>query len=337
MPGSTICNMTTVKIITGFLGAGKTTTLNNILKTIPEERNVAVVVNEFAVIGVDGKMLTQDGVEIKQLSNGCVCCTKKTELRETLRHLMKNYDPELILIETSGVASIEPLLQTVKDVGASFGGIITVVDSKRFADSSGFGKIAKKQIMLSSLVVINKIDLVSDTLLEYLGHSVHRLNPIAKMMLSEQGSLYFSDIDELPSVALPQPRTSAFKTMLGTLFPAWALDDSSKHIKKSGVNSVSYETTQPLDRNKFDKFIDNLPRSIYRAKGFVHFLGDEQPYRFQYASGMIAIEEDETENSQIVLIGKMSFLDRLRWISKLKQLHASDKKADIENAARLLR
>ena len=314
--------MTKVIVLTGYLGAGKTTALNNILRTVPQGRKVGVIVNEFAVIGVDGRMIQKDGVEVKQLSNGCVCCSKKRELSENISFLMKEYDPELILVETSGVASIEPFSEIIESAGAELSAIVTMVDAKRFEDSTGFGPVALKQIQYSSLIAVNKKDLVSEHMLDYALKHIGRLNPHAKLTKTQQGNLSFEDIaSDLPLIKIPAPEKSKVPEILNSLFPAWFSDESSKHLMKNPVSSISYKTEKGLDRRKFDEFVNSLPRSMSRAKGFANFLGDDRTYRFQYASGLVTMEPNEKkEATQLVLIGRMSLLERLRYLKKLNSL-----------------
>ena len=322
---------TKVVVLTGYLGAGKTTTLNNILKTVPEGKKVGVIVNEFAVIGVDGRMVEKDGVEVKQLSNGCVCCSKKQELRENISFLIKEYQPEIILVETSGVASIEPFSELVEEAGAELSAVVTVVDAKRFEHSSGFGPVALKQIQHSSLIAVNKKDLVSKHMMDYAVSHIKRLNPVAKMMETKNGVLSFKDIaSELPSVSMPAPEKSKKEILLSSLFPAWFGDSSSKHLAKSGFGSVSYRTGGRLDRAKFDEFVNSLPRSMSRAKGFANFHDDDKTYRFQYASGLVTVEPNEKkEVTQLVLIGRLSLLEKFIYCKKLSSLSRTASRRDL--------
>ena len=324
-------NVTKVIVLTGYLGAGKTTALNNILKTVPPERKIGVIVNEFAAIGVDGKMIQKDGIEVKQLSNGCVCCSKKRELSENVSFLMKEYNPELILVETSGVASIEPFSEIIERAGAELSAIVTVVDAKRFEHSSGFGPVALKQIQYSSLVAVNKKDLVSEHMLDYTLKHIGRVNPHAKLVKTQNGNLSFEDVaSDLPLMKIPVPEKSKTSKILNSLLPAWFSDESSKHLIKNPVSSISYKTEKSLDRRRFDEFVNSLPRSMSRAKGFANFGKDDKTYRFQYASGLVTIEpEEKKESTQLVLIGKLSFLERLRYLKKLNSLSSGTSSKEI--------
>lgn len=205
----TIASRVPVTIITGFLGAGKTTLLRNLLQRAAGHR-IAVVVNEFGSLGIDGEILRGCGVEgckeddIVELTNGCLCCTVADDFLPTMEALLDRADPpEHVVIETSGLALPKPLLKafgwpTVRN-RMTVDGVITVVDAPavstgRFADDpeaiaqqraadpsldhdNPLAEVFEDQINAADLVVLNKTDLLDADALARVEDDIRRTAP----------------------------------------------------------------------------------------------------------------------------------------------------------------
>ncbi len=314
--------MTEILILTGYLGAGKTTTLTNILKTVPPQKKIAVVINEFAAIGIDGKIVSQDGMEVKELSNGCVCCSKGRELKDTLRLLKDKHSPELIILETTGVASIEPILRIADETGIPVRGVVTLIDAHRLLNSNGFGKVSQKQLKLSSVAIINKADLVTPEKAVCFVNRTKFINPKLNVIVASFGRVSFKQISNIPRFTFTIAQHNLAVRALKAFFPGLGMDDASRHLSRSGIKSVSFETATAIDRNRFDVFIAHLPKSTQRAKAILHFAGEAQPQLFQYASGLISLEPhlEKTKKSSIVIIGKFSQIRRFTLLQQLRKL-----------------
>src|SRR6266702_8217659 len=153
-----------VTIVTGFLGAGKTTLVRRFLET-PEGRGTAVVVNEFGSEGIDDALLRESSDEVTLLGNGCLCCNTRTDLQNTLRRLVADRDrgkiPHFgrVLIETSGLADLSPILQTFstdRALGGEFAieVVLTVVDAVASLKNLAKAPEARKQAILADRIVI---------------------------------------------------------------------------------------------------------------------------------------------------------------------------------------
>src|SRR5712675_3370649 len=158
-----------VTVVTGFLGAGKTTLIRELLAR-PEGANTAVVVNEFGEIGIDRALLRSSSDTTVLLGNGCVCCNVRTDLQETLRELFADRARgavpsfERVVIETSGLADPGPVLQTFatdRALGREFHlqALVSVVDAVGGEDNLERMPEAKKQVALADRIVVTKIDL----------------------------------------------------------------------------------------------------------------------------------------------------------------------------------
>ena len=156
-------------IVTGFLGAGKTTLVRRFLET-PEGRGTALIVNEFGSEGIDDALLRESTDEVTLLGNGCLCCNTRTDLQNALRRLVADRDrgkiPHFgrVLIETSGLADMSPILQTFstdRALGGEFAieVVLTVVDAVNGLKNLEKAPEARKQAILADRIVISKTDL----------------------------------------------------------------------------------------------------------------------------------------------------------------------------------
>src|SRR5690349_22612312 len=161
-----------VTVVTGFLGAGKTTLIRELL-TRPEGANTAVVVNEFGEVGIDDALLRSSSDATVLLGNGCLCCAVRTDLQETLRTLFaergRGAAPsfERVIIETSGLADPGPVLQTLASDRAlgdvyHLQGLVAVVDAPGGAGNLDQAPEARQQVALADRIVLTKIDLAGN-------------------------------------------------------------------------------------------------------------------------------------------------------------------------------
>ncbi|MEO1290978.1 MAG: GTP-binding protein, partial [Chloroflexota bacterium] len=183
-----------ITILTGFLGAGKTTLLNHILHS-DHGMKIAVLVNDFGAINVDAQLIVGIEGEMVTLSNGCICCTIRGDLlRETLQLLTRDDPPEYILIEASGVSDPISVALTfrVPEVMpmVKLDGVITVVDAEQFLNLEGENQwLGLAQVGFADIVVLSKVDLVTDTYREMVKTRIREISPDARIIEGLHGQV----------------------------------------------------------------------------------------------------------------------------------------------------
>ncbi|MGY5809816.1 CobW family GTP-binding protein [Rhizobium sp. LEGMi198b] len=181
-----------VSILTGFLGAGKSTLLNRILKD-PEMRDAAVIINEFGDVGIDHLLVESSGDSIIELSDGCLCCTVRGELVDTLANLMDAMQTgriqplKRVVVETTGLADPAPVMQSIMGnpiIAANFDldGVITIVDAVNGLQTLDNHEEARKQVTVADRLIVSKTGLEGAASIDMLESRLRALNPRAQIL-----------------------------------------------------------------------------------------------------------------------------------------------------------
>jgi len=180
-----------VNIITGMLGAGKTTTIQSLLSQRPAEERWAVLVNEFGNIGIDGALIEGQGIEVREVPGGCICCTAALTLRTTLTEMLRKIPMDRLLIEPTGIGHPTGIVDTLRDEwlrdAINLENIITVVDPAGFdAERLEKSPIYRDQLQLADVVLINKTDTVDEARLQEIEAWLGGLYPSKQQVLRTQ-------------------------------------------------------------------------------------------------------------------------------------------------------
>ncbi len=318
----------TVDIITGFLGSGKTTLLKQVLARGMGDKKVAVIVNEIGEIGIDGRAIECMNVEqMIELDNGCICCTVNYQFGMAVRSIIETVDPHLLVIETTGLANPYPLAEEIRNTGLRLDAIVTVVDAANLDRSMKEAEVVRDQIDAADFIVMNKTDLVTPRELKKAEKRVRRMNGRALMLETTYGAL--------DSEVLFATSASTHRERLEREAAHTCGDDcdherhghgatGKSHLDTDAISAFSFESTLPLDRDRFERMLRRLPGSVYRAKGMVHFKGEGWPSLFNYTCGRYDFDWcplplSDAFKSQGVFIGKEIARERKGILGKLEK------------------
>jgi G3E family GTPase len=183
--------MTKVNVISGFLGAGKTTLIQKLLKDVFHDQKVVLVENEFGEIGIDGGFLQDAGIIVNEVNGGCICCTLQGDFQKALAKVRDTYQPDHILIEPSGVGKLSDILAIVKSVeGLDLDSYSTVVDAKRCKIyHKNFKEFFDDQIATASCVILSRTQMIDETKLQEDLDIIHALNPKVRVITTPWNDL----------------------------------------------------------------------------------------------------------------------------------------------------
>lgn len=346
-----------VTILTGYLGAGKTTLINHVLNN-QEGYKVAVIVNDIGEVNIDAKLIGKGGVvaenddSLVPLSNGCICCTLKVDLMKQIVELVKSGKFDYILIEASGICEPMPIVQTLtvlSDETGSYGipklcrldNVVTVVDAMRLATEFGCGENLVKenideedienlliqQIEFCNTIILNKVDDVEPEELNRVRKIIKTLQPKARIIETNYGKVEVKDIIDAKAFDFEEAASSA----------GWVQElekdveeeeehhheydhhDHEEHehhheeehdhehseghhhhhhhhhdegeAEEYGIGTFVYYRRKPLDRDAFEVFANNFPKSVIRCKGLIWFADTpNESYIFEQAGKQIQAE-----------------------------------------------
>ncbi len=247
---------------------------------------VVVLVNDFGAAGIDGEIYSAGGIESIELPSGCVCCTLKFDLITTIGKIMKEFAPEHLVIEPSGVASPSGVLEALESAGAGPACVIGIVDATEFTElyeSGMYGGFFEDQIVNSDVILLNKTDLAEGEKTADAIRIVESINPRAMLFRTV-------------SAVIEEPLTG--------VTPGRRTKSTAPHFH---FDTVSVRLRQGLGLEFVTKFFGDLAGGVYgqviRAKALVQT--DQGPYRFETAFGNMDIAPfaKDIEDSRIVIIG----------------------------------
>ena len=353
--------LTPITLLTGYLGAGKTTLMNHVLNN-QDGYKVAVIVNDIGEVNIDAKLISDGGFiqekdngKVVPLSNGCICCTLKEDLMQQIIDILKTRKFDYIMIEASGICEPLPIAQTITIFSNSMeqyglpkmcrlDNVVTVVDSMRLATEFGCGENLVKddideedienllieQIEFCNVIVLNKVDDVTEEQLNTVKAVIRKLQPNAKIIETNYAKV---DVGEIMN-------TNNFDFEKITSSAGWIQelendgnqedndeyesehdhDHEHKHNHKHedehdhnhehghhhhhhnhdegeaeeyGISTFVYTSRKPFDFSKFEKYInESFPKSVIRCKGLVWFKSDyDMSYLFEQAGKQFKVSE----------------------------------------------
>ena len=312
---------TPVLLLTGYLGSGKTTLVNRILSNRQGIR-FAVIVNDIGEVNIDASLIQQGGVVKQQddslvaLQNGCICCTLKMDLVNQLRDLIKAGSFDYIVIEASGICEPVPIAQTICSIAGmppeytKYGiprldCIVSVVDALRLRDEFACAKdltrdniddedienLIIQQIEFCDIILLNKVDQVTEEELRQIKAVVRAIQPTAKVVECTYADVPLQQI----------LNTNSFNFDKASLSAAWIKElgkpvedeEESEEEEEYGIGTFVYYRRRPFDINKFDRFvIKHWPENVIRTKGICWFDdNNDMSYLFEQSGRQKQLKE----------------------------------------------
>ena len=298
-----------VTVITGYLGSGKTTLLNHIL-TGQLGRKVAVIVNEFGEVGIDGQLIVQDSDEqLIEFNNGCLCCTVRGDLIDTITKLQERAgELDAIIIETTGLADPAPVASTFfvsEEIRAStrLDSFVTVVDVVNLEKNLAQSVEAQEQVAFADIVLVNKVDLATEEAVARVERIVRSLNPLATIHRTKQGVIDLALI----------LNSNAFQLEAKLQVDPEFLGDH-EHEHDPAIASFVLRESRPIDMNRFMSWITPLLQEqgdrVLRTKGVFNAHSFNERVVFQSVRMLTTMsrfnlwEEGVVRQTEFVVIGR---------------------------------
>lgn len=295
-----------ILLITGFLGSGKTTFINWLLKSSPTV-HISVVLNEFGDVALESQFIEEKNAFVAELSNGCMCCVAKSDIPHII-HLILDKAPqtEYILIEASGLSDPDPIRQvlTTSEVSTRVYLHVTIclIDILNFEESQKEYAIVSAQLSDANVLLVSKIDKTNN-------NKISQTQKILCNMLPGV-PLYLFDLQLSPKLFL-QKSTDSMSHNNSARIKGERSDTSIPAHTHEHINKYIYKTQYPLSFSKYESFIAHLPTGIIRVKGVAYMIdekGTKQKLLSQYVNGVHEFHIEnwgkETPSTVILFIGK---------------------------------
>ncbi len=278
-----------ITVVTGYLGAGKTTLLKKLLEhATAAGLRMAIVMNEFGEVGIDGAVLKGKAVDIVELAGGCVCCSMTGEFEAALSELAEKAKPQHVVVETTGVAEPDAIVVDLQSLaGFRLDAVVTVADADALNRFPTIGHTGTVQLEMADVILLNKADLLSKEELETVKDGVRKINGRAAI------------VETVKCDADPQ-------LVLGLNAPARAALPKGRHgaHDHAAIESFKVVLDGEVSELALTDFANGLPPQVYRAKGFVR-LDDGRTVLLNYVAGRFDLEEwPGDERTRLVFIGE---------------------------------
>ncbi|MGN5882867.1 MULTISPECIES: CobW family GTP-binding protein [Staphylococcus] len=287
-------------IIGGFLGGGKTTTLNHLIqKALNQSMQPAVIMNDFGQASVDSYLVDQS-VPMDEMIDGCICCAMKADVSKQLHQLYLQYQPDVVFVECSGVAETQsvidacltPVLAPISNIAS----VIGVVDASLYHRIDNYPgdmqKLYYDQLTYCSHLWVNKIDLCEPDQIAEILSDLNVLNDGAEISVGTYGQL---------------DSQTLFSHQAASIVPTQKDADACAHTPHhQGIGHRYFECVHTVELEDLVRWFETLPQSTYRVKGFVQLAEHPDVHLVQYAAGQLEIEPIQLENlvdRYLVVIG----------------------------------
>lgn len=293
-----------VDIISGFLGAGKTTLIKKLLDTLVKDEKVAIVENEYGEVGIDGDLLKDRRIEVKEINSGCICCTIKGDFKQNILDIISNYRPDRIIIEPSGVANFSQVLESIKEAhieGLRINMKITMVDAQNVhMYMKNFGDFYRSQLVNANTVILTRVEKLSDKEITHVCNEIKTINNKANIITTE--------LSKLSPERIIQVSEKKVESLI---------ENINKKPKRIGLRRVSapeffenwgVETPKTFEYSELVKILNEFQNNKYgevlRAKGIIKSK-DNKWFKFDFVPNDISIVNYKSDyTGRVCVIGR---------------------------------
>jgi G3E family GTPase len=276
-------NKTKILLITGFLGSGKTTLLKNILSWETDLSDTVVIVNELGKVGIDGALLQKSGSDVIELTSGCICCTMKLGLIDTLKDVWQRFHPKRILLEATGVAEPNSVASVLQDEALKrvmeIQSIITVLDIRFWKARDRLGTFFTNQLEQANLILLNKVDTAEKAAVPKALKKIRQAFPGSRtvpttfcevdpeiLWVGDHGKTTGEELFEFYRPIL------ASRAAQEKYSPHSTHDELPlSHNEANGFVTFSFRESKPFDERCFERFLEQVDWELFRIKGLVRF------------------------------------------------------------------
>lgn len=283
---------TKLYLLTGFLGAGKTTFLSSVLNDLPDKK-VAVIMNEFGKVGIDGPIIQKDGMELVELNRGSIFCSCLQLNFVSALVEMSDRNMEYVFVESSGLAdpsNIGEFLEAVEVAKGDvydYSGAITIVDGVHFLQQVEDIETVKRQLKFSNLVIISKVDLIDEETLDQIKLKIREINKTADIVESDNGNYNYDFLS---------------KDLLAS---GWLESEDTSNTPENRPKTLTLTYDEELSKDKLLEFLNIIKKDSYRIKGF--FKLDDGWNQLDVVNDIIDFKviDQEKDKSELVIISKI--------------------------------
>jgi G3E family GTPase len=303
--------VTKIDIISGFLGAGKTTLIKKLLEEAFVGEKVVLIENEFGEIGIDGSILKDYGIEIKEMNSGCICCTIAGDFSLALKEILSLYHPDRIIIEPSGVGKLSDVIngckKFLKDGSVELNMCITVVDALKYkVYLKNFTEFYANQLENAKTIILSRTQNTKSEVIENILKDVQKYNPIAHVVTTDWKNVHGKKMVELGENLEEIPGLKILLEESG---------HEHEHKHEHGVHHHAdelfhvwgRETAKIFERSRMEEILnrlDSIEGGILRAKGIIR-TGNDKWIQFDYVPKEVVIRDTTPDcTGRICVIGE---------------------------------
>jgi len=314
-----------IDIISGFLGAGKTTLIKKLINEKLNKEKIVIIENEFGQVGIDGQLLKNASIEVKEINSGCICCTLVDDFEKAIAEIMHAFGPDRIIIEPSGVGKLSDVIKACETAKAKIkdlliiNAVITVVDVHRYKlYLPNFSEFYKNQIKHAKTIILSKTATAKQEIISDVANSIRSLNPAANIITTDWDKL---EADKILAVA-EQDVAISLEHQMKDIKKVILKRHSHYHHADEVFEVWSAETPRIFSKNELKDMLGSLNDEsafglVLRGKGILQ-TDDGRWLQFDYLPGEVIVNETDADYSgRLCIIGSKLKKDMLKELFKL--------------------